>query len=193
MGAPYHTSYPGSRVLLVGAYQVLLQLIAARERRAKTLAEPHADPSPATRVPFHAVHIMGDIEPAFDDVLAFMKSESAASPSQDQMLSMYALYKQASMGDCEGTRPGLLDVVARAKYDAWAALRGTPTPEAMQLYISAAIALDPAAAGPAGSFATAASTSPSAVSAIPPPAATSADVDDAGALASAFKPFGRLE
>jgi acyl-CoA-binding protein len=51
------------------------------------------------------------------------------------LLKLYALYKQGSAGDVEGKRPGFTDMVGRAKFDAWAALKGTASNEAMQQYI----------------------------------------------------------
>ena len=51
------------------------------------------------------------------------------------LLQLYALYKQGSEGDVEGKRPGFTDMVGRAKYDAWAAVKGTDTEDAMQQYI----------------------------------------------------------
>jgi acyl-CoA-binding protein len=48
---------------------------------------------------------------------------------------LYALYKQATVGDVEGKRPGMIDFVGRAKYDAWAALEGTPSGDAEQAYV----------------------------------------------------------
>ena len=56
-------------------------------------------------------------------------------PSNDVLLQLYALYKQGTDGDVEGKRPGFTDLVGRAKYDAWAKLKGTPQEEAMQQYI----------------------------------------------------------
>ena len=56
-------------------------------------------------------------------------------PSDRDMLRMYALYKQATTGDVSGKRPGALDIRSRAKYDAWAKLKGTAEDEAMQSYI----------------------------------------------------------
>lgn len=56
-------------------------------------------------------------------------------PSDENMLKIYALYKQASAGDVTGDRPGLFDFVAGAKYDAWAGLKGKSQEEAMQEYI----------------------------------------------------------
>jgi acyl-CoA-binding protein len=56
-------------------------------------------------------------------------------PDNATMLRLYALYKQGSGGDVTGKRPGMMDFVARAKYDAWAELEGTSQEEAMQGYI----------------------------------------------------------
>jgi len=55
-------------------------------------------------------------------------------PSDDQLLELYALYKQATDGDVSGTRPGMLDFTGRAKYDAWAKKKGIAADKAMQAY-----------------------------------------------------------
>ncbi|HRH90012.1 MAG TPA: acyl-CoA-binding protein, partial [Rubrivivax sp.] len=51
------------------------------------------------------------------------------------LLKIYALYKQASEGDVDGKRPGMTDFVGRAKYDAWAAIKGKSKNDAMQEYV----------------------------------------------------------
>jgi diazepam-binding inhibitor (GABA receptor modulating acyl-CoA-binding protein) len=56
-------------------------------------------------------------------------------PDNMTLLKIYALYKQASTGDTDGKRPGFTDMVGRAKFDAWEALKGTSKDEAMQQYI----------------------------------------------------------
>ena len=56
-------------------------------------------------------------------------------PSNDELLALYGLYKQATEGDATGKRPGMLDMVGRAKYDAWASRRGTDRAGAMQAYV----------------------------------------------------------
>jgi diazepam-binding inhibitor (GABA receptor modulating acyl-CoA-binding protein) len=56
-------------------------------------------------------------------------------PSNDVLLQLYALYKQATDGDVEGKRPGFTDMVGRAKYDAWAAIKGTTGDDAMTRYV----------------------------------------------------------
>jgi diazepam-binding inhibitor (GABA receptor modulating acyl-CoA-binding protein) len=56
-------------------------------------------------------------------------------PDNATLLKIYALYKQGANGDASGERPGMTDFVARAKYDAWAALQGTSQEDAMQQYV----------------------------------------------------------
>ena len=46
-------------------------------------------------------------------------------PSNEEKLQVYALYKQATVGDVTGKRPGMMDFVGRAKYDAWAKHKNT--------------------------------------------------------------------
>lgn len=56
-------------------------------------------------------------------------------PDNMTLLKIYALFKQGSSGDANGERPGMTDFVARAKFDAWAELKGTSQDAAMQQYI----------------------------------------------------------
>ena len=52
--------------------------------------------------------------------------------SNEQLLELYALYKQATEGDCEGkARGGLKE---RAKWKAWNKISGTSQADAMQSY-----------------------------------------------------------
>jgi len=56
-------------------------------------------------------------------------------PSNDNLLQLYALYKQATEGDPKGARPGIFDLTGRAKYDAWAGRKGLSADKAMQAYV----------------------------------------------------------
>jgi len=56
-------------------------------------------------------------------------------PGNDDMLRLYALYKQGSVGDATSDRPGMMDFVGRAKYDAWADVAGMGKDDAMTAYI----------------------------------------------------------
>jgi diazepam-binding inhibitor (GABA receptor modulator, acyl-CoA-binding protein) len=54
----------------------------------------------------------------------------------DVLLELYALYKQASAGDVSGSRPGMMDLRGRAKYDAWTKRRGMTKSAAITAYIA---------------------------------------------------------
>ena len=57
-------------------------------------------------------------------------------PSNDTLLELYALFKQASMGDAQGKRPGMLDIKGRAKFDAWTSRKGMSNDGAKQAYVA---------------------------------------------------------
>jgi acyl-CoA-binding protein len=56
-------------------------------------------------------------------------------PSNEELLEIYALYKQATEGDVSGERPGGFDFKAIAKFDAWEDLKGKSKEQATQEYI----------------------------------------------------------
>jgi acyl-CoA-binding protein len=62
-------------------------------------------------------------------------------PSNEDFLFLYAHFKQAKGGDVSGSRPGMLDMVGRAKYDAWAKLKGVAKADAMKKYVDKVAAL----------------------------------------------------
>ena len=74
--------------------------------------------------------LQAQFEKAAQDVTALSQA-----PDNDVMLKLYALFKQGKQGDCEGKRPGMMDFVKRAKFDAWKTLEGTSQENAMQKYI----------------------------------------------------------
>lgn len=77
---------------------------------------------------------MSDLDGKFEQAQVDVKTLTT-KPSNDDLLRLYSLYKQGSQGDAEGKRPGRLDMVNRAKYDAWAKLEGTSRDSAKQSYI----------------------------------------------------------
>ncbi len=62
-------------------------------------------------------------------------NDLAERPSNEDLLSLYAYYKQATKGDVSGKRPGMLNIAGRAKYDAWSEVTGLDEDAAMQKYI----------------------------------------------------------
>jgi diazepam-binding inhibitor (GABA receptor modulating acyl-CoA-binding protein) len=71
---------------------------------------------------------------AFDKAVADSKT-LPEKPDNATLLQLYALYKQATEGDVEGKRPGFTDMVGRAKWDAWNAIKGKGRDEAMSEYV----------------------------------------------------------
>jgi diazepam-binding inhibitor (GABA receptor modulator, acyl-CoA-binding protein) len=60
-----------------------------------------------------------------------------AKPSNETLLMLYSLYKQATEGDAPGEGPSNpFDFVAKAKHNAWSELKGKTADDAMNEYIS---------------------------------------------------------
>jgi len=83
---------------------------------------------------------MADVKAAFAQAQKDVKALTKR-PSNEDLLALYSLYKQGETGDVDGKRPGMLDLVGRAKYDAWAKLKGTAKEAAMKQYVEKVKAL----------------------------------------------------
>lgn len=77
---------------------------------------------------------MAQLKTQFEQAVADSK-QLPEKPDNMTLLKIYALYKQATSGDAEGKRPGFSDMVGRAKWDAWDAVKGKSSEEAMQEYV----------------------------------------------------------
>ncbi|RDX57068.1 acyl-CoA-binding protein [Lentinus brumalis] len=74
----------------------------------------------------------------FDKAVAIVQSlpkEGPIKPTQDEQLFFYKYYKQATVGDVNTSRPGMLDFVGKAKWDAWKGVEGTSTEDAYAKYV----------------------------------------------------------
>lgn len=65
------------------------------------------------------------------------------SLAPDSLLELYGLYKQATIGKCDTTKPGLLNIKSRSKWCAWNALGDMPSVKAKESYIQKVKNLDP--------------------------------------------------
>ncbi|MDE2149091.1 MAG: acyl-CoA-binding protein [Gammaproteobacteria bacterium] len=83
---------------------------------------------------------MADLKVQFERAQQDVKTLTKR-PANEDMLYLYSHYKQATEGDVKGGRPGMLDPVGRAKYDAWAKLKGHSRDEAMKAYAAKVQAL----------------------------------------------------
>ena len=78
---------------------------------------------------------MSDLNAQFKEAQVQVKALSR-TPDNDTLLQLYSLYKQGTEGEVQGSRPGMLAVRDRAKYDAWAKLKGTAPDVAKQRYVA---------------------------------------------------------
>jgi diazepam-binding inhibitor (GABA receptor modulator, acyl-CoA-binding protein) len=77
---------------------------------------------------------MSDLDAQFQQAAEDAK-KLPDKPDNDTLLKMYALFKQGSSGDVSGAKPGFLDFVGVAKYEAWEKLKGMGQDEAKQAYV----------------------------------------------------------
>lgn len=78
---------------------------------------------------------MSDLNQQFEQAQKDVVS-LAERPENSILLKLYASYKQAVDGDVSGDKPGMFDLIAKKKYAAWEALKGTSSDEAKKLYIA---------------------------------------------------------
>jgi diazepam-binding inhibitor (GABA receptor modulator, acyl-CoA-binding protein) len=75
------------------------------------------------------------LEEKFADAQTRVKTLTQAPPPTT-LLELYSLFKQATAGDVDGKRPGMLDIKGRAKWDAWASKKGVARDKAMEGYVA---------------------------------------------------------
>ncbi len=81
---------------------------------------------------------MSDLDTRFEQAVSKVRNapkDGEFKPANDYMLKMYGLYRQATDGDVQGKKPGMLSPVARYKWDAWSKNKGMSPEDAKQQYI----------------------------------------------------------
>lgn len=77
-----------------------------------------------------------ELQQQFEKAVSDSK-ELSDKPSNEVLLQLYSLYKQATTGDVNTDPPSNpFDFVNKAKHEAWAAIKGKSTEEAMKDYVS---------------------------------------------------------
>ncbi|CAI5438145.1 unnamed protein product [Caenorhabditis angaria] len=71
----------------------------------------------------------------FDDAAAKVKTLKT-SPSNEELLELYALFKQGTVGDNNTAKPGFLDLKGKAKWAAWDEKKGTSQDAAKTAYVA---------------------------------------------------------
>jgi len=78
---------------------------------------------------------MADTDADFQTALETVKDLSTP-PDNEVKLQLYGLFKQATVGDVTGKKPGFSDFVGKAKYQAWSQLKGSSADEAKAQYVA---------------------------------------------------------
>lgn len=63
------------------------------------------------------------------------------TPADNDLLELYGLYKQATVGDCNTEKPGFLDFKGKSKWEAWNGRKGISKDDAMTAYVEKAQSL----------------------------------------------------
>ncbi|XP_017304059.1 acyl-CoA-binding protein homolog 1 isoform X5 [Diaphorina citri] len=63
------------------------------------------------------------------------------TPANDELLEIYGLYKQATVGDNTTGKPGMLDFKGKAKWEAWESRKGQSKDDAQAAYIAKVVEL----------------------------------------------------
>lgn len=79
---------------------------------------------------------MSDLQKQFDEKVAAVRDATIDfKPDNTQKLKLYAFYKQATDGDVKGECPSIINMVERAKWQAWNAVKGMSKDKAMEGYL----------------------------------------------------------
>ncbi|GIX65882.1 acyl-CoA-binding protein [Babesia caballi] len=72
----------------------------------------------------------------FDAAVKYVATATDMKATDDDKLRFYKFYKQATVGDCNTTKPGLFQLQQKYKWEAWDSLKGMPREEAMSNYVA---------------------------------------------------------
>ncbi|HMT03409.1 MAG TPA: acyl-CoA-binding protein [Burkholderiales bacterium] len=79
---------------------------------------------------------MSDLQQRFEEMLEKVRNATIDfSPSNAQKLKLYAFYKQATEGDVIGECPSVVNIIERAKWQAWNAIKGMTKEKSMESYL----------------------------------------------------------
>ena len=67
-----------------------------------------------------------------------IKNKVNKTLTDDELKEIYALYKQATVGDVNIEKPGMMDLRGNAKWEAWSSKKGISKEDAMKKYVDRA-------------------------------------------------------
>jgi len=74
----------------------------------------------------------------FEEAVDIINNKVNKTLSNDELMDIYGLYKQSTVGDCNTSRPGMMDFKGKAKWNGWNAKKGLSQEDAKTQYIALA-------------------------------------------------------
>ncbi|KRX67442.1 Regulator of chromosome condensation [Trichinella sp. T9] len=90
-------------------------------------------------ISFHTVQLFfpkmeADLVKEFEEVAEQVR-RLKSRPTDNELLELYALYKQSTVGDASEEKPGVFDFKGKSKWDVWRKRKGMSKTDAMKEYI----------------------------------------------------------
>ncbi|KRY11939.1 Regulator of chromosome condensation [Trichinella patagoniensis] len=90
-------------------------------------------------ISFHTVRLFfpkmeADLVKEFEEVAEQVR-RLKSRPTDNELLELYALYKQSTVGDASEEKPGVFDFKGKSKWDVWRKRKGMSKTDAMKEYI----------------------------------------------------------
>lgn len=131
MPSPYSSAASGIRSSTSAS-------IANRRASSSSAGGSYPPPSPSLASSALSRRNQTIADERFDRAVQIVQTLSkggAIQPSYEEKLLLYSFYKQATEGNCRGPKPGIFDVLGRAKWDAWNKRRGLSPQDAKKGYV----------------------------------------------------------
>ncbi len=78
---------------------------------------------------------MSTLQQNFESAQSRVKNNLTKRPNDDELLHLYGLFKQATIGDVNTEQPGMFAFKEKAKWNAWNEKKGMKKETAMQSYV----------------------------------------------------------
>uniref|UniRef100_A0A3B0N2H7 Acyl-coa-binding protein, putative n=1 Tax=Theileria annulata TaxID=5874 RepID=A0A3B0N2H7_THEAN len=80
---------------------------------------------------------------SFDSAVKYVAETTTMKATDEQKLLFYKYFKQATVGDCNTSKPGFMDFKGKAKWESWNSAKGMSKEEAKRSYVELLTQLEP--------------------------------------------------
>ncbi|EAN33311.1 Acyl-CoA-binding protein [Theileria parva strain Muguga] len=72
---------------------------------------------------------------SFDLAVKYVTDTTSMTATDEQKLLFYKYFKQATVGDCNTSKPGMMDFKGKAKWESWNSAKGMSKEDAKKAYV----------------------------------------------------------